>query len=197
MFDKFKENRTRKIGVETYIRIEDYLKVVEEKETAVKDYWKLRNKYEKELEKLKEKNNEYLELYNLDKNKIENLEKELKEKEEQIKIREEIGKNDCLTIIKLENEIKEKDEDIVKRSLYKQCEEYEKEIKDLNKRITCLELGIEEEKEELWVLHYVYLKDDVKKMVHLEPQPLDEIHELVGMDCDNWVAWSIEKEVKL
>lgn len=104
-------------------------------------------------------------------------------------------------------ECKEKDEKIEKlkeeseeyvKSQIKIKENYKNKIKDLKEKITCLEFGVEKEDEELWILEYIYEKEGVRKNVILDPQPLEEIHELVGMDCDNWISWSINrvKEVK-
>lgn len=58
------------------------------------------------------------------------------------------------------------------------------------------ESGLYKEEEELYILSYIYLVDGIKRAIKLDPQPLEEINELIGMDCDNWFSWTTEKYVK-
>ncbi|QWT50649.1 hypothetical protein DLn1_00006 [Bacillus phage DLn1] len=176
-----------------FIKEEDYLKVVEE------------NKYLKQQDKERETT-------------INNYEKSLREKDEEIKRLKETSKNIDDRRIECELYIEKINKGFIQQELIRlgnfcvdnnigksrgntvdcvisHIVNIQKEIKELKNKITCLEFGIEE-KEELWSLEYVYEKEGIRKNVILDPQPLEGIHELVGMDCDNWVSWTIEKEVK-
>lgn len=176
-------------GLEVVVK-EDYLKVVKEKELYKNKFEKVMNddtylktieRLEKELKELKRIN---MELYTY--SGKEELEKIIKEKDEEIKI------------LKEESEEYVKSQIIIKDNYKNKIKEKDKEIERLKEKITCLEFGLEKDDEELWILEYIYEKEGVRKNVILDPQPLEEIHELVGMDCDNWISWSINrvKEVK-
>lgn len=144
------------------VKEEDYLKVVEELKT-VKD----------ELSCLKFNSKNKLKIKD-------NVLQEVKKQREELMDKLNEKSNDLKTLGKICNEqrveLKEKDED----------------IEELNKRITCLELGIEEEKEKLWVLEYKYfISRDDYKTITLDPQPKEELFELIGMDSDNWIQFKM------
>lgn len=181
------------------VKEEDYLKVVGEKElyknkfeTVMYDdsYLKKIEKLEKELEELKYKENDIIDQMSELTNFICVGNKHNKGK---------VGMRTSDAVIEI---IKEKDEEIKRLevendNLRNDLSFKNNRIKGLEERINCLELGIKEEEEELWCLEYIYCDcNGFKKIVNIGPQPLEEIHELVGMDCDNWVSWKIEKEVK-
>jgi hypothetical protein len=175
-----------------FIKEEDYLKVVGEKKNI-----EIRNK---ELEQnLIDKTEQYTKEKEIElgyyKDYIICLEKEKREKDEEIgklkelnKIWEKAYDSICETgekeIIKRGNDIKE---------LKKQNEYYAKEyerLKDLYEP--------EKQYEEWGALRYYYIVDGEKKTYYQE-MLLEDVYELIGMDSDNWIEFSVakyEKEVK-
>jgi len=199
-----------------FIKEEDYLKVVEEKENVEKYYEK-----EKELRKNIEDNlhrvqnhlqckvnecNERDEVINKlvvkkehYKDYIKCLEKEKREKDGEIERLKEANKYcaDCsgsrVHINKLEKELKEmtkhKDKTFLRvLELEKQNEYYAKEYERL-KNLYEPEIQYEEW---CWLYYEFKLTNGNVKPVKQE-MLVEDAHELIGMDSDNWRFYSIQK----
>ena len=75
--------------------------------------------------------------------------------------------------------------------------EKDEEISLLKKRYDDLyNEKFSDEKEETWTLRYTYESKD-KKLDYVQKGMLKEdAEELIGMDSDTWIKYSLEKEVK-
>ncbi|AGI10595.1 hypothetical protein mgb1_006 [Bacillus phage MG-B1] len=143
---------------------EDYLKVVEENVNLNKLVNQLNENNLKYKEELKE---EYESVIML-KEHLKDYEERLKEKDQKI----EILHNENLEMI--------------------QCiEGKQRTIDYLNKHIETVE---KEELEETWTLKYIYNVDGVVKDYEQNGMIKEDAEELIGMDSDNWIHYSLTKE---
>ncbi|USL89517.1 hypothetical protein vBBcePLY3_00006 [Bacillus phage vB_BceP_LY3] len=125
----------------------------------------------------------------------ENLDKTIKYNHEIIENNNEL--RSCITETGSQNDIlqeeleKAKDINVDLAFENKELKEENKRLKENNDVLTNLLKG-EEVVENLWVLEYVY-KDSlgIRKNVILDPQPKEELEEIIGMDSNNWVQYKM------
>lgn len=207
---------------ENMVSEEDYLKVVMEKEylnienmemiqciegkqRTIECLHEITEKMEKEL---KEKENDLKTLGEICNEQRLELEKWESDSEEYVKAQIEIKK-------KYEDKLKEKDEEMgilysESMSMIQVIEKLKNDNKHLEETIKELRM---EETEELWTLRYVFEKSEeaiLKEKRKNRPEfPIskykevvqigmlkEDAEELIGMDSDNWIKYSLEKEVR-
>lgn len=196
---------------------DDYLKVVDENE-------KLKIEQDNGIKEICKLNKELLKQDNLLKEKDEDI-SELREELEFLKGNSEIlfkltrfisEERSCYgragelsvdiaidTIKRLEKQLQDKDEEINKnkndlKTLSNIYNGQRLVIKELNKKIIELELGLKEEVIETYTLSYSYLGVDGVTIKNYRQSGLlkEEYEEMYGMDSDNWLSHSLVKDRK-
>jgi len=168
-----------------FIKEEDYLKVVEEKDEAIKlSNWNVEN-YEKQLkekeEEIEKLNNELIESIKISNLNVKFYEDKLKENDKKIEILKEANKYcaDCsgsrvhINKLEKENEYYAKEYERMKNL-------YEPEI----------------QYEEWCTLSYSYEDNEFNKKYFEQEMLLEDAYELIGMDSDNWRNFNVNKYKK-
>lgn len=117
-----------------------------------------------------------------------------------VKARECVLKEDYLKVVeekeRLVKVIESKNK--TNHNLIKELKEKDGENKRLKDKILCLELGLNEEKEDTYTLSYSYYCENDKMIKQYKQSGLlkEEYEEMYGMDSDNWLSHSLVKDRK-
>jgi len=173
------------LGNISCVKMEDYLKVVGEKEILENIMLKTRQKATEQVIKL-EKENEIIKNTNVI------FKKEIIESDE-----------NCVDLSKwideLKKELKEKNKELLGLDI--QCESLQEENRGLKEHIEVLTNLLNknnEEKEDTYTLIYAYWCEVKQKQCEYKQEGLlkEEYEEMYGMDSDSWLYHALVKEVK-